>query len=66
MSAEAAVPELTLEERQVVESVQAMFAALALCAEAGGDPNRAFMAAVPPDLMAEARRQVPLLAFLGL
>lgn len=57
---------LTREEQVAVEAVQSMFAALELCAEAGGDPNRAFLAAVPAEMMMEARRQVPLLAFLGL
>lgn len=60
------VAPLTVEEQQVVDAVQAMFAALETCATAGGDPNRAFLHAVPPEMMAEARRQVPLLAFLGL
>lgn len=65
---EQAAPELELstEELAVVDAVQTMFAAMARCEEAGGDTNRAYLAAIPPELLAEAKRQVPLLGFLGL
>lgn len=58
--------ELSVEEQAVADSVRAMFEAMAVCAQAGGDPNRAYAAAIPPEVLAEARRQVPFLAFLGL
>lgn len=57
---------LTAEEAAVAEAARAMFAAMAACEEAGGDGNRAFLAAIPPEALEEAKRQFPFLAFLGL
>lgn len=62
---DAAAP-LTAAEEEVARSVQAMFSAVAACEREGGDPNRAFLAAVPPEALAEAKQQFPFLSFLGL
>lgn len=58
-------PPLTPEELEVVKAVQEMFRVSALCEQAGGDPNRAFLAAVPQEALDEAKAQFPLLGFLG-
>jgi hypothetical protein len=58
--------ELSPEEQAVADAARTMFAAMAACEQAGGDGNRAFLAAIPPEALAEAKRQFPFLAFLGL
>lgn len=53
-------------EQRVADAARAMFEAVARCEQEGGDPNRAFLAAIPPEALAEAKRQMPFLSFLGL
>lgn len=65
-AAEPAAAELTPEELAVAHAALTMFETMAACEQAGGDANRAYLAAIPPELLAEAKRQFPLLGFLGL
>jgi hypothetical protein len=55
-----------VEELAVATAMQGLFRALQACETAGGDTNKAFTAAIPPEVLDEMKRQMPILAFIGL